>query len=452
MDAEAWFDRIGPNDVQQLVTDVGPVPANIGALLPLDPRADVDPAEMRDVLASRLARVPRLRQRLVDAPWGGGRPVWIDDPSFDAHRLIEVVRCPDPGDLHALLDLATAVVTRPFDRQGPLWRAALVTGTSDQGLAVVLALHHVLADGLGGLAVLAGLADRPSADSDTDAETSSAAPRPRPAPSAAQLRRDAWAARRDAVLRAPRALPGILPAVAEVARSRPGRAPRTSLNTPTGPKRRACVVEVDLRALGAAARGHGGTVTDALLAAVGGAVGDALLRRGEPVPSVIVSVPVSARRSTTTGRLGNEVGVMAVRVPTGGPIGARIARIAATTMAHKSERRGSSASLVAPAFRMLAALGVFGWLIDHQRLVTTFLTSMRGPDHPLALAGVPVRRIIPLTLAAGNVSVAFAALSYAGTLSVTVMVDPDVVPEQDALAGTLERELRALAREAPPGT
>jgi hypothetical protein len=142
---------------------------------------------------------------------------------------------------------------------------------------------------------------------------------------------------------------------------------------------------------------------------------------------------------------------MAVRVPTDGPIGARIAATAATTAAHKSQHRGSSAALVAPAFRALAALGVFRWMIDHQRLVNTFLTSMHGPDEALSLGGLSIRRIIPLTIATGNVSVAFAALSYAGRLTVTVMVDPDLVPEHDALVNALQHELHDLVADEQLG-
>jgi WS/DGAT/MGAT family acyltransferase len=449
VEAGAWFARIGPNDVQQLVTDVGPVPANIGALLLLDTPADVDTDAVRTILAERLAGVPRLRQRLMDAPWGGGRPVWVDDPDFDAHELIEVIRCPDPGELAALVDVAMAMVTRPLDRRGPLWRAALVTGARDGGLAVTLTLHHVLADGLGGLAVLGALADTSPASASPGREGAPPSPRPRPAPTGVQLRRDAWAARRRAIARLPRSLAAVLPALAELGRSRPGRAPRTSLNRPTGPRRSAGTLEVALRPLGSAAREAGGTVTDALLAAVAGAVGEVLRTRGEDVPGLVVSVPVSARRSTTTGQLGNQVGVMAVRVPTAGPIRARIADVAATTAAHKSQRRGASAALVAPAFRVLAALGAFRWMIDHQRAVNTFLTSMRGPGQALALGGMPIRRIIPLTIATGNVPVAVAALSYADALGVTVVVDPDLVPERDALVSALQRQLRDLVADQP---
>jgi WS/DGAT/MGAT family acyltransferase len=440
VDAEPWFDRIGPSDVQQLVTDVGPVPANVGAVLVLDTTTDVDVDELRRVLATRLSSIPRLRQRLKDAPWGGGRPVWIDHPHFDAGRHVDVVRCPVPGDPPALMELAVSTVTQPLDRGAPMWRARIVTGLEGGQVAVVLVLHHVLADGIGGLAVLNemvdGAAPAPSINPGTW--------RPRPAPDAAELRTDAAANRLRALREWPRRLAAVVPALTELRHSGSGRAPRTSLNVPTGRRRRAVAVDIALDPVRRAARAHGGTVNDALLAAVSGALEEVLRGRGEHVPSLVVSVPVSARATATTGQLGNQVGVMAVRVPTGGSVGARVDLIAPVTRAQKTGRRGSSAALVAPAFRLIASLGLFRVMIDRQPWVNTFLTTMRGPDQALTIGGATIRRIIPVTIAAGNVGVAFAALSYAGTLTVSVITDPDVVPEQDLLAAAVTRELHAL--------
>jgi len=44
----------------------------------------------------------------------------------------------------------------------------------------------------------------------------------------------------------------------------------------------------------------------------------------------------------------------------------------------------------------------------------------------------------------GNVTVAFAVLSYAGTLTVTVIADPDTCPDRTVLVQELQRELDAL--------
>lgn len=45
---------------------------------------------------------------------------------------------------------------------------------------------------------------------------------------------------------------------------------------------------------------------------------------------------------------------------------------------------------------------------------------------------------------AGNISVSFVCASYAGTLTVTIVADPDHVPDLSALITGLEAELRAL--------
>jgi diacylglycerol O-acyltransferase len=436
---EPWFERIGASDLQQLVTDVGPVPANVGGDLLLEPAATLDAQEAVRLLRARAAGIPRLRQRLLDTPPGGGRPVWVDDAAFDPARHVTLTACPPPGDDRALLDLAAGIVTEPMGRSAPLWRARVVSGLAGGGFALVFALHHVLADGLGGLAVLADLMDTgPAARATADL------PPPRPAPSPAQLRRDARDARIRAVRRVPHAVASLGPALAELGAGGSGRAPRTSLNTPTGPRRRVAAVDLPLAPLQDAARANAGTVNDALLAAATSALSAVLRSRGEDPASLIVSVPVSARRQATTQELGNQVGVMAVRVPTHGSAAARIGQIAATTRAQKSSVRGASASLVAPAFRLVAAVGLFRWMIDHQRLVNAFLTSMRGPQQPLTLGGITVRRIVPVTLATGNVPVAFAALSYAGMITVAVIGDPDVVPDIGALAGIVGDELASL--------
>jgi diacylglycerol O-acyltransferase / wax synthase len=50
-----------------------------------------------------------------------------------------------------------------------------------------------------------------------------------------------------------------------------------------------------------------------------------------------------------------------------------------------------------------------------------------------------------VTLATGSVTVSFAVLSDAGTLSVAVIADPEWVPDLPLLTGALRAELAALA-------
>lgn len=158
----------------------------------------------------------------------------------------------------------------------------------------------------------------------------------------------------------------------------------------------------------------------------------------------MVSVPVAARTVTTAGELGNRVGVLPVDLPAVGDPQRRLAAVAATTRARKTSAPGTSAALLAPLFRGLARLGIFRWYVNRQRRVTTFVTNLRGPGSRVSLLGATVTDVIPMSLITGNVTVAFAALSYAGTLVVTVVADAVRCPDLPLLAARLQREFDDL--------
>ena len=122
-------------------------------------------------------------------------------------------------------------------------------------------------------------------------------------------------------------------------------------------------------------------------------------------------------------------------------MGARITRTAEITRERKSGTRGASATLFVPVFLLLARVGLLGWLADHQRVVQTFVTNLRGPEGPLTFGGAAVRVIIPIPSTTGNVTVTFAAASYAGTLYITILSDPAGMTDAPALAAALRREL-----------
>jgi diacylglycerol O-acyltransferase / wax synthase len=269
-----------------------------------------------------------------------------------------------------------------------------------------------------------------------------AVPFPAPLPAVGTLAADAWAGRARRLAHPASSLCTIRQGLAELGGARPpSRLPRTSLNRPTGPRRRLDVVTADLAAVRDLGHEHGGTVNDVILAAVTGALRVLLASRGEQLDSVTVSVPVSARRHATSGQLGNQVGVMPVALPAAGSLGGRITRIAVITQQRKTAAKGTSVALLGPLFRLLAATGLLRWFVNRQRLVHTFATNLRGPAQPLTFAGAPLRAIIPIASTAGNVPVTFAALSYAGTLWLTVLSDPDRAPDVETLTTALRQEL-----------
>lgn len=273
---------------------------------------------------------------------------------------------------------------------------------------------------------------------------------PRPAPSTAALLTDAVRSRLRALAR-PRSLVAHLRTAAAELRARPPKAARSSLNAPVGPSRRLAVAREELQEVHAAARRHGVSVNDAVLAAITGSMRRFLADRGETVDELVVSIPVSSRGDAAAGELGNRIGIMAVELPAGGEPGERMEAIGAITRARKQEARGASAALLAPAFRALATVGALRWFTDHQHMVNTFVTNLRGPDSTVDFVGRTVDELIPINSTSGNVRVAFGVFSYAGALTVTVVADGSFADDLADLTAHLQGELPAVAADADPG-
>jgi diacylglycerol O-acyltransferase / wax synthase len=443
--ARVPVDRASPDDMMQLAVEVGPAPMHVGAVLVLAASPGFDIAEAQRLLGERVCAVPRLRQRLRRAPPGCGRPFWADDPGFDVRRHVRQLSCPPPGDQRALLGVAAAVTGEPLPRSRPLWSATFVSGLADGSTGLVIVMNHVLADGIGGLAVLANLMDGVAGGLP---RSPPAAGFPVPAPRARTLAADAWAGRARRLAHPARSARTIRQGLAELGGARPPRRlAATSLNRRAGPQRRLDVAAADLAAIRALGHAHGGTFNDVILAVITGALRALLGSRGEDLDMVTVSVPVSARQATTSGQLGNQVGVMPVALPADGDLADRVTRIAAITRERKNAAPGTSAALLGPLFRLLAATGLLRWVFGHQRLIHTFATNLRGPAEPLTFAGAPVQAVIPIPNMTGNVTVTFAALSYDGTLRISVMSDPSRIPDVAVLTTALRREL--VSRDRP---
>ncbi|MDQ1530980.1 MAG: diacylglycerol O-acyltransferase / wax synthase [Microbacteriaceae bacterium] len=435
------IDRASAEDLMSLSGDNASVPMHVGAVLLLSQAGAVDVPEVMANLRERLPRVPRLRRRLVRAPLGGGRPVWVDDATFRLSDHIAVVRHRGQDLERAALDHAARLMTTRLDRNRPLWTARLIVadGGDAGGAALVLVFHHVLADGMAGLAVLAALTDDSVAVHD--------AAFPRPAPSSRQLRADAFAEHLHRLRVLPRSLHRSARALGVLLPALRVRAASLSLNRPTGARRRIETVGCALAAVRAAGAASGATINDVILTVVAGAISEVLSARGELVEELVISVPFSSRRAAESGQLGNHSGVVPFVVPTTGSFGDRLASVHEATARAKHGDRGSSALILGPAFRILAGTRLYRSFIDHQRMVHTIVTNVRGPDHLVRLAGLSVTQIIPLSVATGNITVAFAAASYAGRLTITLIADPEAVPDLDALRPALVEQLSALAIE-----
>ncbi|WP_374968728.1 wax ester/triacylglycerol synthase domain-containing protein [Terrabacter sp. BE26] len=452
-DRASVVDRITPNDLTTLVTDRGPAPMNIGAVLVVEDGASLDPSAVQVALERRSEAVPRLRRRLRSAPAGCGRPYWADDEQFDITRHLSVVRVADDA---ALWPEAAAQVCRRLPRDRPLWRACWCTGLDRGRAALVIVAHHVLADGLGGVAVLGALTDGLPPERARELGTAVAPGSHDEAavschsqlPSRRELAADAWRARLQALTtlktRAGVARAGARDLGVGSGAARPRLSPRTPFNRPTGPSRRICTIEAPLSDVLAAGHRLGATLNDIVLTAVAHALARDAGVRGRPIESLVVSVPFSGRATTTTEHLGNETGVVPFRIPVDVPAAATLREVAARSRAQRNRPRAASAAPLGLAFRVLGRLGIFRWFVDHQRLVNTFVTNVRGPSEPWRFCGHAVSRVVPVAVTPGNTGVTFDVLSYAGTLGITVVSDPDVVPIPERLAAQVTEELIAL--------
>jgi WS/DGAT/MGAT family acyltransferase len=442
-------DRAGADDVLQLAVDRGRVPMAIGALLVLDPLARPAADAVRSALLDRSDAVPRLGQRLVRTAPGAGRPVWAEAGPTAAADLVDEVTVDEDAGRQVLLDATADLVTTRLGLDRPLWRARLLVDPDRRVAGIALVAHHVLADGMGGLAVLAALADDDDRDHRGPRRSTGGNAAPAPLPGWGVLARDAWTSRLRGLrgVRGPRALTASArrmgTGAGELGLRRPRLAEPCSLLGRTGRCRRLVVATADLAAVRDVARAHGATVNDVVVTAVTGALVELLARRGETLGEIVVSVPISRRGPSDATALGNATGVVPVRVPAVPDTEIRLAALVAERGRVRAPGRGGSAAVLTPVFRGLAAVGAFQAFVDHQRLVHTFVTNVRGPAHRMSLAGAEVVAVVPAAVNPGNVAVSFDVLSYAGSLVVTLVCDPGLVPESDWLAERLTATLTA---------
>ena len=151
---------LSPDDLSFWYADQPRQRTTMAMLLLLDRRPD--PERLRAAAARMVEAVPRLRQRVVEAPFGLALPRWEDDPTFDLDFHVRRYSLADGGarasELDELFHTIGPIYERPFDRTRPLWEMIEID-RNGAGAAIFFRLHHAVADGVGGNAILAALTD-----------------------------------------------------------------------------------------------------------------------------------------------------------------------------------------------------------------------------------------------------------------------------------------------------
>ena len=429
--------------------------------------------ELLESVSGRLHLVPRYRQKLAFVPLGQGRPVWVDDPYFNLGYHLRHSALPAPGGDDQLKRLAARLFALELDRDKPLWEIHLVEGLTPAQdgtprFALIAKTHHALVDGVSG-------ADITSVMFDASADPAPVGPAghewaPRPTPPAAQLLADALRERLTVpaeaargvrfVTRGPRqalrAMAEPLAGVAAMARVGLSPAPPSPFNVPIGPHRRYDWVDLDLERMKAIKNGLGGTLNDAVLAAVTLALGRWLRARGHDTDGLVLRamVPVSVRADVQRGALGNRVAAMYAPLPVGienprvcfAQISASMGDLKRSGQAVGATTLTSLADFAPPTILSQAARLAAG-----QRMFNLVVTNVPGPQFPLWLAGRRLVGFYPVVPLAQGQALGIAIMSYNGRLGFGLLGDYDAMAQLDDLAGDLAAAVTALEGAAGSG-
>lgn len=147
---------LGPVDSAFYYVDRPETPMNIGALTIFDGIMDFD-----DLVAhvdSRLHQIPRYRDRVVQAPFNLGQPVWIPDPDFYLGNHVKRVQVDAPGTEVELRKLTGQLLSKMLNRNRPLWEIYFIEGLDNQ-TALFFKVHHCMVDGLAAIELFTFLMD-----------------------------------------------------------------------------------------------------------------------------------------------------------------------------------------------------------------------------------------------------------------------------------------------------
>jgi diacylglycerol O-acyltransferase / wax synthase len=408
--------------------------------------------------------VPRYRQKLAWPPLGQGRPVWIDDPHFNARYHVRHTALPAPAGEAELRRLAGRVFAQGLDRSKPLWELWLVDRVGEDAFALISKTHHALVDGVSGVDISTVLFDLEPDPPEPDPPPAWA---PRPVPSGASLLARTLAERVTEPFGAARTLVDAARhperAMAEGSRAAGGLAamaaaglagaPPSPLNVRIGSHRRFAWVDAELAEFKAIKAALGGTVNDVVLAAVAGALRAFVVRRGRDPDGMELKalVPVSVRADADRGALGNRVAAMYAPLPlyAADPLERfRIVHEAMAGLKESGQAVGAEVLTRLTGFAAPTVLDQAARLQSRQRFFNVTVTNVPGPQFPLFLLGRRLRSFypqVPLTL---NTALGIAVMSYDGRLGFGLLGDYDALPELDDVAEDLRRAIAELAQVA----
>jgi diacylglycerol O-acyltransferase len=418
-----------------------------------------------DHVRGRLHLVPRYRQKLATPPLEAGRPLWVDDPSFNLEYHVRHSALPSPGNEKQLFRLAGRIASQRLDRSKPLWEMWLVEGLEGNRFALIFKTHHSLVDGVAGVDLATVLLDvernpaPPSMELEpwephrepTSAEMVLAGLQGFVGTALELLERTLRAASQPA--RSATALTEAAEGLGELVWAGLNPAPEAPLNVEIGPHRRFQVVRQELAEYKEVKDALGGTVNDVVLTVVSGALARWLRTRKIRTEGLEMRalVPVSVRTEDQRHTMGNQLTAMRGPLPVyiTDPV-ARLRFIRQAMDGLKESKQAVGAATIAAVNNLAppTILAQASRLNFSTRLFNLIVTNIPGPQLPLYVLGRQLQDLFPVAFLPQHHALAVAIMSYDGGIDYGLLGDYDALPDIDVIADGIEESLAELLRAA----
>jgi diacylglycerol O-acyltransferase len=475
-------DRLSSGDALFLYLEREGMPLNVASVNVFE--GEISLKDCSAFIESRLPLIPRYRQRVVSPPFQIGLPIWDYDPEFDIGNHVRQVTL-KRGTEAEFKALAGKILSRMMDRQRPLWDFTLVRGLHGNRTGVVTRMHHCMADGLAGVALLNVLMDRSpevhplprrkpfraptrkeSLTSLVDELiTSSSAVAQRVLTAQAELLnvlQQVWtAADRDGEPSHHNQQPGnhdLDQSVTEFARFMPevsGTTQRLPFNIICRGPQKFRWAEIPLAEIKAVKQAWGATVNDVVLTLVTAAIRRYVELRKIRVHGRLlrIVVPVNVRGDGSVHELGNRITFLPVTIPLDirSPrklVAAIRERIAFLKTAHVAELVGMAGTMLGTI--PSAAQAVVGPIVSQLPLglCNTICTNVPGPDSPLYLLGHRMQSCYPYVPIGGDIGINCAVLTYDGIAYFGLTGDAHAAPDLARLEKFLITSFAELRKAA----
>lgn len=462
-------DRLSGVDDVFLSLELPEQPMHVMALAVLRPAEGNDETpipitvdSLRRHVARRLDVLPAFRLRVKPVPFGLHHPVFVEACDFDLDYHVDRAELPAPGDFQELGRLYASLAGRCLDRRHPLWRITLVDGLDRGRQALILEIHHCLADAT---AIRSTFSRLFSGEDAQRAIPASVGP-PERAPGQRRLVIDAMTDHGWGLVRLPALIRKTKRGVAAIRQSnsesmiavpRPYTdTPPCSLNAGFTSERRFARASLPLADVKLVKDIAGVTVNDVVLSIVAGALRDYLEQRHDlPGRPLVANVPVGLDGPDNPARaVGNRITSLVTSLATHvADPWARLQTISAVT--RESKRRldligrqvgGEWLDLVPPAIVCAAIQRSNRRRRSHPEHLHTNVTisNLRGPVRPWSFGSAVVEETYFTAPPNSGVGVTFAVWDYADTLLIGILSFADSVEAPAELAVGLSRSLREL--------